>query len=99
LGQTSPISTTSILTPVAGGIYRVSVFGEAFGIPNNGTAQTFIQVSGGDPGINVPANTGAGQTYGEFLFLGKSSTSLDFSVSVAGTLTSYDVYVVVEQLQ
>lgn len=93
-GQTSAISSTTIFTPPAEGLYRITV-----GIVTTGTAGVSTASVAVQPlGVGESNLAGDFPMGGAFVFVGENGTPITFSTTVGGSPT-YDLYITIEQLQ
>ena len=101
LGQTSAISSTTIFTPTVGGVYRATVSADAAGVVNAGDVGITLQSSGSTNQFQLTqsATTDGASVSVTGSFIGQSGQSIQISTTEGGTVSSYDLSVVIEQLQ
>jgi hypothetical protein len=103
LSQTSAISLTTIFSPSGEGLFRVSGAIFAYGSGTCGaSAEMTIPGQGGmsfqstyNPG-NSPAQVNIAASD---IYAGNSGDSVTLETSIGGSITYYDLYVTIEQLQ
>lgn len=102
LNQTSAIAQTTIFTPSVGSVYRLTVLSLVEGTDANVNALVQSSGSSNQAQANAVSSASGGpgsQVSDDEAFVGQTSMVLKFSTSISGAgLTSYDVYVVIEQL-
>lgn len=93
-GQTSAIGSTTIFTPSAEGLYRISAGIVTSGTVGVATASVALQPMG-ESVSNLSGDFPLGN---EFVFVGQSGVGISFSTSI-GSSPTYDLLITIEQLQ
>lgn len=98
LGQTVNMSTTTIFTPSQPGMYRVTVVSYVGG-GSTGSISGYLNAGSFAIGSNMYEAYSSYSQPASLTFSGFSGTPLTINAAMGGYVTSYDLYVTVEQLQ
>jgi hypothetical protein len=108
-GQTNPINDTTLFTPTADGLFRISAYGVVTASDGSGAVAALalfwtdddqVQAGGFTGFSNLPFSTAGAFSQGTFMVEGKSGTPIGFRMQNTGTPATgtYSLYITVEQV-